>query len=197
MNLTFENDTHTYKLDGVVIPSVTQVMKPLSEALYKSVDENILGVAAHRGSIVHESIEDYLNHGIDDIQPEYRGYLDAFKAFEHDYPFEVVGVEMRTCHGLLRYAGTVDLLCRIDGRLILIDYKTSARINEMLTGVQLEAYASALASNEIFVEDKAILHLKDNGKYTLKWYGKRSSESIAVFGACLTIYNHIMKFKEE
>ena len=197
MSLTFDEATHTYKLDGVVIPSVTQVMKPLSDAYYGDVDTAILGMAAHRGHIVHTAIENLLKHDIDDIPPEYNGYLDAFKKFATEYPFEAVGIEMRTFHEILRYAGTVDLLCKLDGQLVLIDYKTSAKINEMLTGVQLEAYGSALASQDIHVENKAILHLKSDGKYTLKWYGKCSSENTAVFGACLKIYNHIQKFKEE
>lgn len=197
MGLTFDETTHTYWLDGEVIPSVTQVMKPLSEACYGNIDAGTLNIAANRGHVVHSAIETLLKDDIDDIPPEYSGYFDAFKQFRSDYPFEIVGIEMRTHHKILRYAGTVDLLCKIDNELILIDYKTTAKINDLLTGVQLEAYGSALASNDIHIDNKAILHLQSNGKYKLKWYGKRSSENIAVFGACLKIYNHIQKFKEE
>ncbi len=197
MGLTFDDATHTYLLDGEVIPSVTQVMKPLTEAYYNNVDTKILNMAANRGHIVHSAIETLLKDDIDDIPPEYSGYFNAFKRFMDDYPFDVVGIEMRTHHQILRYAGTVDLLCKIGNELILVDYKTTAKINDMLTGVQLEAYAAALASNDSHVDNKAILHLHNDGRYKLKWYGKHNSENIAVFGACLKIYNHLQKYKEE
>ena len=56
--LTFEEKTHQYKLNGFEIPSVTTIMKPLSSAHYKTVDEQVLKKAASRGSLVHSRARD-------------------------------------------------------------------------------------------------------------------------------------------
>ena len=43
--LTFDPEKHIYRLDGLIIPSVTQVMKPLSDEKYKDVDQEVLDTA--------------------------------------------------------------------------------------------------------------------------------------------------------
>ena len=55
--LTFEEEKHIYRLDGKYVPAVSTVMKPLSQVLYKDVDEAILNKAAERGTAVQNAIE--------------------------------------------------------------------------------------------------------------------------------------------
>lgn len=78
-DLQFDERTHTYTLNGIPLPSVTTVMKPLSSAYYGGINEDILNTAAKRGTAVHEAIENYLKFGIDDIPPEHEGYYRAFR----------------------------------------------------------------------------------------------------------------------
>lgn len=40
--LTFEEKAHRYLLNGFEIPSVTTIMRPLSDAHYKTVDDDVL-----------------------------------------------------------------------------------------------------------------------------------------------------------
>ena len=103
---------------------------------------------------------------------------------------KVVGAEVKVYHKIMRYAGTCDLLSYIDDHLVLIDYKTTYAVSEMTCGVQLEAYAQALASHGIKVSDKRILHLKRDGKW--KEYGFSVNDSLRwkVFGACKTVYDY-------
>ena len=76
---------------------------------------------------------------------------------------------------------------------VLVDYKTSAAVNRMLTGVQTEAYAKAYETHYDRVDKKAILHLKKDGTYDFVKYKRNDTESWNVFTALLTIYNHIQK----
>ena len=46
--LTFEEGTHTYKLNGIEIPSVTTLMQPLSRKVYGDTDPDVLARAAAR-----------------------------------------------------------------------------------------------------------------------------------------------------
>lgn len=193
--LTFEEDKHIYKLDGRYLPSVTTVMKPLSQALYKDVDECVLNKAAERGTAVHNAIENYTLFGIEDIEPEYEGYFNAYKDWLTDMNPKTLGTECRVYHKYLRYAGTADMPVEIDGKNILIDFKTSASVNKMLTGVQLEAYSKAFESHGLCFDGKAILHLKSNGKYDWTYYERNDSESWDVFGALMLVYNHIQKYR--
>lgn len=194
--LEFEENRHIYTLDGVVIPSVTTIMRPLSQSLYRGVDESVLNKAAARGTAVHNAIENYTLFGLSDIEPMYKGYLDAYVSWCKDYSPQPIATECKVYHKILRYAGTSDLLAIIDGKRILVDYKTSATVNKMLTGIQVEAYSKAYESHDFPIDGKAILHLKNNGKYTWVYYDKNDSESWEVFGALLTVHNHIEKYRK-
>lgn len=193
--LTFEEEKHIYRLNGTYVPAVSTVMKPLSQALYKDVDEEILNKAAARGTAVHNAIENYTLFGITDIEPDYEGYFRAFREWWNEVKPKALGTECRVYHKVLRYAGTADMPVIIDGKRILVDFKTSAGVNRMLTGVQLEAYAKAYESHGVMFDGKAILHLKSDGKYSWMYYDKNDTESWEVFGALITVHNHIQKYK--
>lgn len=193
--LTFEEEKHIYRLDGSYVPAVSTIMKPLSQALYKDVDENVLNKAASRGTAVHNAIENFVLFGITDIDPLYEGYIIAFKEWWLDMNPKALATECRVYHKYLRYAGTADMPVIIDGKKILVDFKTSAAVNKMLTGVQLEAYAKAYESHGIEFDGKAILHLRNDGQYRWLYYDKNDTESWEVFGALMTVHNHIQKYK--
>ena len=191
-DLDFQERTHTYKLNGLVIPSVTTIMKPLSDNKYSTVRADVLDNAANKGSIVHNAIENYLKFGIEDISEEYKPYFLAFLEFLSDKQPTILATETKVYHKFLRYAGTVDLVCIIDGEVYLIDYKTTA----VLTKVQLEAYAKAIDSHGFKVDKKAILHLKKDGTYRLEPHDNNDGESWSVFGALLTVNSYIDKYKK-
>lgn len=189
--LEFEETRHIYTLDGVEIPSVSSVMKPLSNSVYGEVDKAVLGMAASRGTAVHQAIENFLEYGIEDIPGSYSGYLEAFVKFWNDKKPTLIAVELRTYHKYLKYAGTADLLLLIDDELWLVDNKTSSRVEKMLTRVQLEAYKKALATHGIRVQRKAILHLKKNGKYSFVEHEANDQKAWDVFTGLKAVYDYI------
>ena len=74
---------------------------------------------------------------------------------------------------------------------------TTAQVNRMLTSVQLEAYKAALVSHGITVDRKAVLHLKKAGKPQVHIADKASgAEAWMTFGALMTVYGHIQKYKK-
>lgn len=167
--LQFDEKWHTYHLNGMRLPSVSALMKPLSGEYYKSIDPAILNAAAERGTAVHQAIEIYWkNDGFVDMPRGNEGYMEAFLKFVSDYKPEPLASEIRFWHKQLLYAGTADMVCTIRGaeELWVVDYKTSATINKVLTKIQLEAYKQGLASHGFKVPRKAILHLKKDGTYT-------------------------------
>lgn len=193
--LRFEDKSHIYTLGGQLLPSVTTVMKPLDEALYRGIDESVMQMAAERGTAIHNAAENFALYGIEDIEPRYAGYFEAFLKFWEEQSPEPLATESRVYHKFLRYAGTADLPCVIDGKKVLIDYKTSATVNRMLTGVQLEAYARAYESHGFRFDEKAIVHLKSDGSYQMVRYKVNDIESWQVFSSLMVVWNHIQKYK--
>ena len=57
--LEYIDETHTYIFDGVILPSITQILKIKFGNKYKDVSEEILKKASERGTKVHQAIEDY------------------------------------------------------------------------------------------------------------------------------------------
>ena len=189
--LEFEDGTHTYKLLGVVIPSVSAIMEPLSNAKYKGISEATLNNAADKGTAVHNSIENYLKFEIGDVPPEHRGYFEAFLDWWNTYHPQVVSSEVKVYHKLMQYGGTIDMLVYMDGVLTLVDIKTTATLSDMTCGVQLEAYSQALKSLGVAIERKIILHLKKDGKYAVREYPVKDPDRWRVFGSLKCVYDYI------
>lgn len=187
--LTFRDEDHTYTLNGLEIPSVTTLMKPLSAEAYKTVDPDTLNKAARRGTAVHNALENYAKFGIEDIDPDLRGYFDAFLNWWELRKPEPIATEHRLYHKIMRYAGTADLICLIDGKVTLVDYKTSSQVNTKMCAVQLEGYDRALESHDIEIENRLILHLSKNGYQEVPF--QRSGKCWMVLSALITVRNYL------
>jgi len=187
--LTFDEAGHIYRLNGLVIPSVTTLMKPLSDDFYQTVNPEVLDRAARRGTAIHNAIENYAEFGIQDIAPKYAGYFRSFLQWWELRKPEPLAMESKVYHKILRYAGKADLICIIGGRLTLVDYKTSAQVNTKLCAVQLEGYDRAFESHGVKVDDRLILHLSKNGYREVQF--QRSSKCWSVLSSLMTIRNYM------
>lgn len=193
--LEFDDLNHIYTLDGIVLPSVTHIINPLSMVKYDGISERTLDNAASKGTSVHNAIENWIKFGIEDIPTEYSGYFNAFRSWWDKNQPVVVGSEVRICHSLLRYAGTADLVCYIGDDLTLVDFKSTYAVSDMTCGVQLEGYNQALRSMGVNVDKKKILHLKKNGKHKEKNYPLNDADRWRVFGSLKIVYDYIEQSK--
>ena len=108
MPLIFHEETHTYELDGVKLPSVTEILSPFSGN--DNISPAVLQHAAHRGHLVHEYTEliDYGTPPEDiDIVPELAGYVSAYLRFLRDWQPTWELIE-QPVHCGKAYAGTLD-----------------------------------------------------------------------------------------
>ena len=193
--LQFCESTHTYTVNGFVVPSVSEIMKPLSAAHYKSIDSDTLSKAASRGTKVHAAVENYLLFGIEDISQELRGYFDGFKKWIDEVKPVPIKTECRIYHKTLNYAGTADLPCYIDDVPTLVDFKTTATVAKILTRVQLEAYKKAFESHDIKFERKLIIQSRKDGTYHAEQHPITDAESWKVFTELLDVYRFIKKYQ--
>ena len=167
--LFYDEATHTYAIDGIKVPSVTEIV-----GLLNSVDMNnpMIRQAAVRGSLVHEYCE-AIDYGAapDEVEPELVGYLRAYNAFLRDYRPDWLYVERPLYSAVHGYAGTLDRLGCIDGKITIVDLKTNAsfdRTAKIKLACQLFGYAEMFEERyAIKVQDRFGVQLKKDGTYTV------------------------------
>lgn len=167
--LTLDEATHTYTYNGVVVPSVTQVLKPLTN--YDMIPADKMEIARQKGTAVHKMVELHANGDLDvDTLPDWmRPVLAQWEKFVGDTGFEIIFSEHRVYHPTYGYAGTLDLYGQMRGVGALIDIKRSFFAGPVI-GYQLAGYRSALyASEKVGIKAKRYaLRLNENGHYRLE-----------------------------
>ena len=153
--LEFDPVTHTYKIDGVVVPSVTELVKIYGDdADDMGADmENKLDAAAERGTTCHEIIAQML-HGETDIEypSEYEPYVDGIRLFLSEHTIEPIAIEAPIADADGEFAGTPDLLCLFDGVLAIPDYKFVSQVAKTKVKAQLNGYMCMFNKLGVFPE---------------------------------------------
>lgn len=161
--LTFDPAPHVYQLDGVRLPSVTTIIKGAFPELYLYSTE----FARDRGRYVHECVHELLRGrlDIDKISPLAEGFVRAAANYIAAHPtFELIASERRVVSKTHHYAGTLDVLCRIDGVPTVVDWKTGDP--GWQAELQLAAYANALHELYGFVVARRIaVWLREDGTF--------------------------------
>lgn len=173
-DIFFDEQTHTYLVDGQEVPSVTTILQPLSNRAYKQVNPSVLEYARNRGTAVHEALEVYDLGGDLEVVPETAPYIRAYLEWESIYKPKWIGVEQIVYNELGKYIGTLDRIGRLyDGRLAIVDIKTSNPSKEALVSVccQTAAYGMAYATEldkatDFYLDIKRYgLFLKPDGSF--------------------------------
>ena len=198
MGLVFNEDNHTYELDGRPLPSVTEILSILND--FSDVSPYVLAQAARRGTLVHEYCE-MIDYGVDpndlDIESDLVGYVQAYVNFLRDWNPTWSLIEQPVWTDA--YAGTLDRYGKIDGHLALVDIKTSSsagRRQKIVWACQLSAYDEAmqmrLESGGCIAHTQWDVQLKKDGTYTIhdRWESedKYTFSADRVFPWCLNIY---------
>ena len=181
----FDSEKHEYTLDGKTVPSVTQIIKPLSD--FSNIPEETLAYASERGTAVHKACE------IINLGQEFAGpldsvivpYVDAWQLFIKEKRVIITEAEQRLYHPTMKYAGTFDALAMIDDCEWLLDIKCIATLHPRI-GVQLAGY-EGLINRKV---RRGAVQLKSDGSYRFAEYKNKSDWP--VFVSLLTIFN----FKE-
>lgn len=141
--LEFDEAAHVYRLEGRPVPSVTQVLQLINS--FDGVPLDVLERAREFGQHVHRAVELDSKGELDEesLDPALAEYLAGWRLFLRERKARVVASELRVCSRKLRYAGTLDALVEIAGRLTLIDVKSGA-VPILTVGPQTAAYLKAL-----------------------------------------------------
>ena len=159
--LEYFDDTHTYLYDGLMLPSVTQILGVKYKNDYASVPPAVLNNAAQRGTAVHKAIENYNNSGYDDGSEEVRN----FKFLQKQYGFEVLDSELPIVlfkDDIPIACGRLDMTMLMDGQTGIADIKTVSALNKEKIAYQLNLYRIGLMqSYGVDAKFLKIIHLRD------------------------------------
>ncbi len=177
--IELDEATHTYRVDGVVWPSVTQVLGLLDR--FEGVPPAVLEAAREFGSHVHMAC-DLDNRGVLDeatLDPALRPYLDGWRKFRRESGITILASEHRIVDERLGYVGTCDVVGELNGQRAVIDIKSGAVPRTV--GAQTAAYAHALGVRrrycvQLLPNDYRATALKDPADWS-------------VFVSCLNILN--------
>lgn len=178
MALVFDEAKHEYRLDGVVLPSVTEICKFLAMDVAEGANREARDAAAERGHRVHEACTMHDFEGDEcEIDGDIVGYVEAYAAFKRDYQIKEWLLYEHPMASLERfYAGTLDRVGYMDGCPTIIDIKSGSTVSKLSWAAQLKGYELLLRDEMEEKQDEtfnpwnlrnAILKLKNDGKYTL------------------------------
>jgi hypothetical protein len=182
--LKFEEEGHVYTYNDEVVPSVTQVMAPISNL--DGIPEHHLENARQRGTAVHRATELYDFGELGEIDMELEPYLEAWKQFLHCYNPEIIAIERKLFSEKRKYAGTIDRVLKIKRKRTLVDIKATAD-NVATVGPQTAAYQRLWEENygEQIQERWSVRLLRD-GTFDLQKQKTRSD--LATFDHCHAIW---------
>lgn len=185
--LDFDAISHTYRLDGKVVPGVTSVLKSAGLIDYSMIPQDVLQAAAWRGTAVHLALEllDYGKLDRSSVDATLEGYVVAYERFCLESGFVPGHIEHRVFHPIHRYAGTLDRTGMLGGSLTVLDFKTGLVVPAH--GLQLAGYANCLVMPRRF--RRIALQLNGDGTYKVHEYPLGSmSRDIDLFLAALSCY---------
>lgn len=159
--LEYFDETHTYLYDGLVLPSVTQILGVKYKNDYASVPPAVLDNAAQRGTAVHKAIENFNVSDYDDGSEAVRN----FKFLQKQYGFEVLDSELPIVifkDDFPIACGRLDMTILMDGETGIADIKTVSVLNKEKIAYQLNLYRIGLMqSYGVDAKFLKIIHLRD------------------------------------
>jgi hypothetical protein len=134
---TFDEKTHTYAIDGNPVPSVTQIISEIVGVAWTAAPWYL-----ERGKAIHKCAEFIIKGKEFKFDDRLAGYITALKSFFKIVKPELIGCEQVVYSQTYRFAGTLDLGCKIGGVKTIIDWKHSIDKNRI--PLQLGGYSVAL-----------------------------------------------------
>ena len=175
--LEYIDDTHTYLVDGIIVPSITQLIKMKFNNKYDAVPKKVLKKAADKGTAMHLAIELYEKENKESDLVELKNY----KFLKKHLKWNVIQSEIPI---ILFYnykpiaAGRLDQVIEMNGKKGINDLKRTASFDKEYVALQTNLYRIGYKqSYGTEIDFVSGLHLRDN---TRKFYKLPVNEEYAI-----------------
>jgi hypothetical protein len=201
--LTFDESTHAYFWNGIRVPGVTAVLNDFMRVEIGGtsyhigrnsgavIPSDVMEKAAAIGTDIHEGCRILANGWLDwsAIDGAYVGPLKQFELWREQYRPHIMFTETPFYSLRYGYAGTIDIIAMINGKLSFIDIKTGASSS---VGPQLAAYERGWCEQEKYTAatQRWALWLPKNGD-PFKFERLTGKHDFDYFRSCLYQYNYL------
>jgi hypothetical protein len=141
--IEYWEDTHEYLVNGVLLPSITTILKKKFGNKYNNVSPEILRKASEKGTNMHQTIQDYEEEGIDDLGSV---ELQNYKFLKKHYGWRVIYSEIPVVLSINEEpiaVGRLDQIIEIDGEVGVNDLKRTATFDKEYVAYQTNLYKIA------------------------------------------------------
>lgn len=152
--------------------------------------------SADSGSRAHALIETYIKTGMMNSfleNKEVENCIANFLTWEEKLKPAWMASELQVGSLIHGFAGILDALAEIDGKLVLMDFKTSSGI-KLEYSIQLAGLMICLEEMGVKPTERAILHLPKDGEYEYKVLNGNLEFEKECFLAAKTFYGFKNKF---
>jgi len=197
--LTFEKENHIYRINGNVVPSVTQTIGGwikvgrvyVNTFTGAAVPADLFEAAGAFGTDVHTMISYHITGDLDTdaLGSDFLAVLVQFERWVDTVKPEIIDNEVMLYSPRCQFAGTRDLKCIINKKLHIVDFKTGAYD---MAGPQLAAYVQLDKENDKSraIRHRSVLYLpKDGSDY--KFVSFRDASDFPFFLSRLATYNYL------
>lgn len=140
--IEYIDDIHTYLVDGLIVPSITQILKIKFGNKYNGISIETLNKAAEKGTEVHEAIEIFCKTGeVMDIK-EVKNFIFLKKQYNFDVLDNEIPVILFKDNKPIA-CGRLDLVLNIDNKIGLADIKRTSVLDKDYLAYQLNLYRIA------------------------------------------------------
>ena len=181
--LTFDEEKHEYRLNGRILPSVTQILREIGfvDDTYFTEDSAARGIAVHKATELYDlgTLDE------DSLDPRLVDYLEGWKRFRNETGFFPTSIEGRGW-SKFGYVGTFDRVGVTDnGSIVLLDIKSSMYVPDWI-GLQLGGYIQIITEKGMiykpFIPYEEIwsVHLSSGGLFKIERWDDRRNDFLAI-----------------
>lgn len=176
------DEHHIYRVNGVEVPSVTQILSGvgiIANPFYSD-------YGADRGTKVHRATELYDRDNLDEdsLDPVLRPYVESWARFRAEKDFVPSLIEKRLYAQTYGFCGTVDRVGKFNGVETVVEIKSGSP--EPWHKIQLGGYRLLLNLNSIKCVSRISVYLSDHG-YKVVLHTNAHDDSL--FLSALAVYN--------
>lgn len=142
MEVEFIEQTHQYLVEGILVPSVSEILRFIFPNKYKDVPARVLEEKALFGTHIHEAIEAYEDCQEPRLTDMERVTFNQYLRLKEEYQIFPLCMEM-IVHYKDLYAGRLDMIAYVEVYNALIDVKTTCKLDYESLAWQLGMYKLA------------------------------------------------------
>ena len=176
MMIEFLEETHTYLVEGILTPSVTELIHNIyMPNQYSGISKAVLANAADYGNRVHSLVEHWNSTGTTPDWLEKKSYemiaMNSYISFVENFDITSVSQEEPVAYMYNDeplWAGKYDLLAMVKGKLCICDIKTTSKYYPEYLSKQCTMYKMAVEQmTGQKIEDAWCIYLPKKGKKSM------------------------------